>query len=61
MPNMGPYQLCADLPQGTTQYQIQVTPYNNDGPAVNLIRTTETVEQAVEAHPRDRGEQEDQN
>jgi len=41
MQDMGPYQLCADLPQGTTQYQVQVTPYNNDGPAVNLIRNTE--------------------
>src|SRR5436190_3765674 len=41
MSAMGPYQLCADLPPGTTQYQVQVAPYNNDGPAVNLIRNTE--------------------
>jgi len=41
MTDMGPYQLCADMPQGTTQYQVQVTPFNNDGPAVNLIRNTE--------------------
>lgn len=27
-----------DLPQGATQYHLQVNPANNDGPAVNLVR-----------------------
>jgi len=29
-------------PDGTTQYQIQVIPFNNDGPGINLIRNAET-------------------
>ena len=29
-------------PSGTVQYQIQVLPANNDGPAINLIRNAET-------------------
>ncbi|HLE80098.1 MAG TPA: hypothetical protein VJA25_02265, partial [Dehalococcoidia bacterium] len=35
-------------PPVTTQYQIQVVPFNNDGPGVNLIRNAETSYQ-VEA------------
>ncbi len=31
-----------NLPQGATQYQIQVLPALNDGPAINLIRNAET-------------------
>lgn len=27
-----------ELPPGTTQYQIQVIPFNNDGPGINLIQ-----------------------
>ncbi|MBI4499135.1 MAG: hypothetical protein HY689_14695 [Chloroflexi bacterium] len=30
-----------DLPPGATQYQLQVLPANNDGPAINLIRNAE--------------------
>ncbi len=30
------------LPAGATQYQIQVTPFDNDGPAINLIRNAES-------------------
>ncbi|GEM_PF-2267567 len=29
-------------PPGTTQYQIQVIPFRNDGPGINLIRDVET-------------------
>jgi len=29
-------------PPGTVQYQIQVAPFNNDGPGVNLLRDAET-------------------
>ena len=29
-------------PPGTTQYQIQISPYNNDGPGTNLIRIAES-------------------
>lgn len=29
-------------PAGTTQYHIQVIPYNNDGPGIDLIRNVET-------------------
>jgi len=29
-------------PAGTTQYQIQVIPFNNDGPGINLIRNAES-------------------
>ena len=29
-------------PAGTTQYQVQVIPFNNDGPGINLIRNVET-------------------
>ncbi len=29
-------------PAGTTQYQIQVIPFGNDGPGINLIRNAET-------------------
>ncbi|MEK7214239.1 MAG: hypothetical protein AAB289_01405, partial [Chloroflexota bacterium] len=30
--------LAWDLPPGSTQYHIQVLPFANDGPAINLIR-----------------------
>ncbi len=30
------------LPAGSTQYQMQVLPANNDGPAINLIRNADT-------------------
>ncbi|HLC30384.1 MAG TPA: hypothetical protein VJM51_06360 [Dehalococcoidia bacterium] len=29
-------------PLGTTQYQLQVVPFNNDGPGVNVIRNADT-------------------
>ena len=29
-------------PPGTTQYQIQIRPFNDDGPGINLIRVPET-------------------
>lgn len=32
-------------PAGTSQYQIQVIPFNNDGPGINLIRDVETAYQ----------------
>ena len=31
-----------NIPLGATQYQVQVIPVNNDGPAINLIRNIET-------------------
>ncbi len=31
-----------NLPIDATQYQIQVVPFNNDGPAINLIRNVES-------------------
>ena len=30
-------------PSGTTQYHIQVVPYNNDGPGIDLIRSVESL------------------
>src|SRR5438876_1002331 len=39
-----------DLPPGATQYHIQVIPFNNDGPGINLIRdaaTSYTIEPPV--------------
>ncbi|MEK7214616.1 MAG: hypothetical protein AAB289_03380, partial [Chloroflexota bacterium] len=35
-------QLTWTNPSGTTQYQIQVTPFGADGPGINLIRDAET-------------------
>ena len=35
--SMGPTTLNWANPAGTAQYQIQVTPYNDDGPGINLI------------------------
>ncbi|GEM_PF-413927 len=40
--NMGPITLTFDLPVGSTQYQIQVIPFNGDGPGANLIRNAES-------------------
>ena len=39
-----------NLPSGSTQYQIQLSPFNNDGPGINLIRdaaTTYTIDPPV--------------
>ncbi|MSQ14445.1 MAG: hypothetical protein EXR50_01085 [Dehalococcoidia bacterium] len=38
--DMGP-TLNWTLPQGATQYQIQILPFNNDGPSINLVRNAE--------------------
>ncbi|MBI2886110.1 MAG: hypothetical protein HYY02_02755 [Chloroflexi bacterium] len=35
-------QLSWTNPAGATQYQIQVIPFNNDGPGINLIRNAES-------------------
>src|SRR3989304_353064 len=35
--SMGPTTLYWLNPPGTTQYHIKVTPYNDDGPGINLI------------------------
>ncbi|MCX6023235.1 MAG: hypothetical protein NTZ05_16220 [Chloroflexi bacterium] len=40
--SMGAVTLQWDLPAGATQYQLQVTPANGDGPGVNLIRNAES-------------------
>ena len=40
--NMGAITLSFELPSGSTQYHLQVTPYRGDGPGVNLIRNAET-------------------
>ncbi|MCX6021940.1 MAG: hypothetical protein NTZ05_09470, partial [Chloroflexi bacterium] len=39
----GPSQLSWNLPEGSTQYQLQVTPYAHDGPSINLIRNAENT------------------
>ena len=39
--NMG-LTLSWSLPEGATQYQIQINPFSNDGPAINLIRNAES-------------------
>jgi len=36
-----------NLPPGTTQYQLQVIPANNDGPGINLIRSAESSYQVA--------------
>lgn len=36
LPALGP-SLQWRQPEGTTQFQVRVTPYNNDGPGINLI------------------------
>lgn len=38
LPGLQPLELRWQLPGGTTQYQLQVAPYNNDGPGIDLIR-----------------------
>jgi hypothetical protein len=37
LPNMGPTMLSWNNPAGTVQFEIQVLPLNNDGPAIDLI------------------------
>ncbi|MCX6023623.1 MAG: hypothetical protein NTZ05_18190 [Chloroflexi bacterium] len=39
--SMGAVTLQWNLPAGSTQYQLQVTPFNGDGPGINLIRNAE--------------------
>src|SRR5438552_15139400 len=39
-------------PAGTTQYQLQVVPANNDGPGINLIRGGSEGSFAVPAPPQ---------
>ena len=41
LPNLGTI-LTWTNPLGTTQYQIQVIPFNNDGPGIDLIRNVES-------------------
>ncbi|MCX6022975.1 MAG: hypothetical protein NTZ05_14845 [Chloroflexi bacterium] len=41
LPSVGPVSLGWDLPAGAEQVQVQVTPFNGDGPAVNLIRNAD--------------------
>jgi len=43
LPAPGPVTFSWQLPEGATQYQLQVVPFNGDGPSVNLIRNTETT------------------
>src|SRR5712691_4562414 len=38
---VGPVQLAWDLPPGATQYHLEVSPINDDGPGINLIRNAE--------------------
>ncbi|MCX6023211.1 MAG: hypothetical protein NTZ05_16095, partial [Chloroflexi bacterium] len=40
--NIGPITLQWDAPAGTTQYQLQVIPFNGDGPGINLIRNADS-------------------
>ena len=40
--SMGAITLSFQLPAGATQYQVQVTPFNGDGPGANLIRNAES-------------------
>lgn len=39
--NLSSITLSWDLPSGGTQYQLQVSPFNGDGPGINLIRNAE--------------------
>lgn len=41
-PKMSVVDFTWQLPAGSTQYHLQVTPYNGDGPAVNLVRNAAT-------------------
>lgn len=41
LPSVGPVTLSWALPEGATQYQLQVIPFAGDGPSANLIRNAE--------------------
>ncbi len=50
---MSTITLTWDLPASSTQYHLQVVPFNNDGPGINLIRdaaSTYTIEPPVLGH-----------
>ncbi|MEK7216986.1 MAG: hypothetical protein AAB289_15475, partial [Chloroflexota bacterium] len=42
LPSVGPVSFLWQLPAGATQYQLQVIPFNGDGPGVNVIRDAES-------------------
>ena len=42
LPGIGPVTLSWNNPAGATQYQVQLTPYKDDGPGINLIRSPDT-------------------
>ncbi|MSQ27601.1 MAG: hypothetical protein EXR51_05625 [Dehalococcoidia bacterium] len=42
LPSVGPIAFLWQLPAGATQYQLQVIPFQGDGPGVNLIRDAES-------------------